>query len=225
MVEAISQLDPKVTRYLRNGTVIGFCIFIAILLYSTALTGSQQFSFIVIDFILILPCCLILLIFWQRPSTLLYIWRQEQKAAMRTIGLTQIPDFSESEIHALRGCEIVGGEFEYKINSPRSVVIAMFDNDNIVVRELFNNPEVKPGVHTFEYAFDATVYTDEFYYIRMIMNGDIALEGKPLIKRRRINESGIDIIMAIEPLRVGNEVQGAVVVEQTTNNILAEKKK
>ena len=54
---------------------------------------------------------------------------------------------------------------------------------------------------------------------------DTALSGKSFTARRKINGTDAEIIMAAEPLWGGKEIQGAVVVEQTTNNILAEKKR
>jgi len=72
----------------------------------------------------------------------------------------------------------MSGKFEYKFNKPKAITIAMFNKDNIVVRELFRNPRVEPGLHVLEYKFDATQYKDEFYYIRLLADGDILLTGK-----------------------------------------------
>ncbi|MBT3302062.1 MAG: hypothetical protein HOM80_08595 [Bacteroidetes bacterium] len=72
----------------------------------------------------------------------------------------------------------IGGEFEYKFRTDKSVTIAMFDTNNIVVRELFKNPLVKPGYHKFEYEFDGSIYTDEVYFIKLIVNGEVKLNLK-----------------------------------------------
>lgn len=72
----------------------------------------------------------------------------------------------------------MSGKFEYKFNKPKAITIAMFNKNNIVVRELFRNPRVEPGLHILEYKFDATQYKDEFYYIRLLADGDIVLSGK-----------------------------------------------
>ena len=82
----------------------------------------------------------------------------------------------------------MGGEFKYKLSQQRSISIAMFDKNNIVVRELYNNPAVPTGVHTFNYEFDASCFTDDFYYIRMIEDHRIVLEGKIDIPKK--NDTG-----------------------------------
>ena len=72
----------------------------------------------------------------------------------------------------------MGGSFDYKLSQPRSISIAMFDKNNIVVRELFKNDLVKAGQHHFEYYFDASAFTDDYYFIRLMADGVIKLELK-----------------------------------------------
>jgi len=67
----------------------------------------------------------------------------------------------------------IGGEFEYKLSKPRSIHIAMFDINGILVRELFRNDHVETGYHYFDYQFDAQTYTDELYYIKLIVDGTV----------------------------------------------------
>jgi len=76
----------------------------------------------------------------------------------------------------------IGGSFEFASSRKMSVVVAMFDRNNIVVRELYKNPDVEPGTHKFNYEFDATVYKDDYYYIRFIANDDIKLSRKVSMK-------------------------------------------
>lgn len=78
----------------------------------------------------------------------------------------------------------MGGEFSYNLYQNRSIIIAMFDKDNIVVRELYKNMVEKPGDHKMKFEFDATAYTDDFYYIKVIDNGDVAIEMKVDIPKR-----------------------------------------
>lgn len=52
----------------------------------------------------------------------------------------------------------------------------MFDENNIVVRELYKNDSCSQGRHEMEFKFDATEYTDEFYYVRLLENGEIMVE-------------------------------------------------
>lgn len=54
---------------------------------------------------------------------------------------------------------------------------------------------------------------------------DEALQGRALTARRSVAGYGSEIVVAVEPLFGGEEILGAVVVEQTTDNILSEKQK
>ncbi len=72
----------------------------------------------------------------------------------------------------------MGGDFSYKIPHPASVYIAMFDKNGIVVRELYRNASVSAGAHTFEFKFDASVYTEPFYYFKLIVDNDIKVSRK-----------------------------------------------
>ena len=72
----------------------------------------------------------------------------------------------------------IGGEYNYSFPKQTAIQIAMFDTNEILVRELFNNPAVAPGEHKFEYKFDASVYTDSLYLIRFIADNEIQLEGE-----------------------------------------------
>jgi hypothetical protein len=78
----------------------------------------------------------------------------------------------------------MSGEFSYNLYENRSITIAMFDKDNIVVRELYKNTVEKPGDHKLKFEFDATAYTDDFYYLKVIDNGDVAIEMKVDIPKR-----------------------------------------
>jgi len=78
----------------------------------------------------------------------------------------------------------MSGEFSYNLYENRSITIAMFDKDNIVVRELYKNTVEKPGDHKLKFEFDATAYTDDFYYLKVIDNGDVAIEMKVEIPKR-----------------------------------------
>jgi len=70
------------------------------------------------------------------------------------------------------------GRFEFDLYDEKEIIIAMCDKDNIVVRELYKNLQCKPGKHKQEYKFDATQYRDEFYFIRLIEEGEVVLELK-----------------------------------------------
>nr|NQU88827.1 hypothetical protein [Bacteroidota bacterium] len=79
----------------------------------------------------------------------------------------------------------MGGEFQYDLYETRSITIAMFDKDNIVVRELYKNQEVLPGPHHLKFNFDATAFEDEYYFVKVIDNGEIVINMKIDMPERR----------------------------------------
>lgn len=72
----------------------------------------------------------------------------------------------------------MSGEFNCSYPDTRAVSIAMFNKDNVIVRELYNNPEMPPGNHKLSFEFDASVYDDDYYFIRVIENGSISIDLK-----------------------------------------------
>lgn len=73
---------------------------------------------------------------------------------------------------------VIGGEFNYKFTKTSDVTIGMFNERNVIVRELLNNPETKPGKHNFSFQFDTMQYTEDTYYIRLIINGRVKVNYK-----------------------------------------------
>jgi len=72
----------------------------------------------------------------------------------------------------------VVGEFKYKFSSKNHVTLGLFNEQDVIVRELYNNPDEKPGKHTFKIAFDTKNYSDPTYYIRMVVNGEVKINMK-----------------------------------------------
>jgi len=72
----------------------------------------------------------------------------------------------------------VVGKFKYNIHNPSNITIGLFNEQDIIVRELYNNPVQESGEHLFNYAFDLTTYQDPRYYIRLIINGNIKVSLK-----------------------------------------------
>ncbi len=70
------------------------------------------------------------------------------------------------------------GKFEYKIHKSSNITIGLFNDQDIIVRELYNNPSQKAGEHLFKYAFDLATYQDPKYYVRLIINGNIKVNLK-----------------------------------------------
>ncbi|MEO8146298.1 MAG: hypothetical protein ABI723_01610 [Bacteroidia bacterium] len=69
------------------------------------------------------------------------------------------------------------GSFTYMVRQESEVLIAMFDKSNRVVRELYRNNKEPVGKKDFHFVFDSTVYQDEVYYIRLLINGEKRIEG------------------------------------------------
>ena len=90
-------------------------------------------------------------------------------------------DLYTSESEPIRVTRTVGGKFRYKFTKTTNVTIGMFDAQDIIVRELYANPETEPGEHFLEYEFNTDSFPDEVYYIRLILNGEIKInmEMKP----------------------------------------------
>lgn len=72
----------------------------------------------------------------------------------------------------------VKSRFKFRFSEESAVTIAMFDEDNIVVRELYNNPNEPAGEHYLEFEYDVEVYTDKAYYVRLIRDEEIKVSMK-----------------------------------------------
>jgi len=88
----------------------------------------------------------------------------------------QIPVFPALEETLIT--RTVGGKFKYKCLKTSAITIGMFNDDDIIVKELYNNPETPAGVHKLAYEFDTLVYPDDVYYIRLIIDGQIKINFK-----------------------------------------------
>jgi hypothetical protein len=72
----------------------------------------------------------------------------------------------------------VKSRFKFYFSEESAVTIAMFDEDNIVVRELYSNPNEAAGTHYLEFEYDVEVYTDKAYYVRLIRDEEIEVSMK-----------------------------------------------
>jgi hypothetical protein len=68
----------------------------------------------------------------------------------------------------------IGFNYSWKV----AVSVGLFNTDNVVLRELYNNPALPPGEHKVAYAFDNSVYTDSVYYARLIVDGVVKINRK-----------------------------------------------
>lgn len=87
-------------------------------------------------------------------------------------------DDYERNFRSVRSKVTVGGAFTFKASFPMAVEIGLFNEDGTMIRELFNDPETPPGEHRVEYAFDHSVYTDRYYTVKMIADGDVFLKNR-----------------------------------------------
>lgn len=97
-----------------------------------------------------------------------------------------VPEYDPEDLYMVDDNPIVvsrtvGGKFRYKFSKTSNVTIGMFDAQDIIVRELHANPETEPGEHFLNYEFNVDSYPDDFYYIRLIIDGKIKInmEMKP----------------------------------------------
>lgn len=76
----------------------------------------------------------------------------------------------------------VSGKYAFKFAFEKQVLIGMYNTQNVLVRELYKNEHEAPGAKTVEYAFDATVYTDPVYFMRLYVNGEKRMETRMDLK-------------------------------------------
>lgn len=74
--------------------------------------------------------------------------------------------------------ETIGGMFEFSFPVSKKIHIAMFNPSGTLVRELYYNTGETPGVHKINFEFDYTVYTDEYYTIKLIADDEVILASK-----------------------------------------------
>lgn len=70
------------------------------------------------------------------------------------------------------------GVMNFRFSESHSISIGLFNERDVLVRELYNNPAEPAGMRKVEYAFDNTVYTDPVYYVRLVKDGDILMNRK-----------------------------------------------
>jgi len=76
----------------------------------------------------------------------------------------------------------MSGNFFFQLNKTKKVLIGMFTENGVLVRELYNNPTCATGNHKIEYAFDASVYADPIYHFKLITDEYIWID-MPVGKR------------------------------------------
>ncbi|MCB9033692.1 MAG: hypothetical protein H6553_07635 [Chitinophagales bacterium] len=74
--------------------------------------------------------------------------------------------------------EKLSGSFTFGFKSAKDIQVAMFNTDGILVRELFNQKQVPPTKNRIEYAFDFNTYTDDTYFVKLIVDNKVLMDRK-----------------------------------------------
>jgi hypothetical protein len=72
----------------------------------------------------------------------------------------------------------VSGSFTMELASPKNIHIAMFDTNNILVKELYKNPSTPKGETSLEYAFNSLAFQEDTCFIKLVMDGNILMNRK-----------------------------------------------
>lgn len=67
----------------------------------------------------------------------------------------------------------VSGELDFGIYQDYNIQVGMFDPNGVLVREIYNEPNCKKGLHKLKYTFELTEYTEEFYDFKLIRNAKV----------------------------------------------------
>lgn len=70
------------------------------------------------------------------------------------------------------------GKFEYSLVRTSAITIGLFNAQNTIVRELLNTPAMPRGEHSLNFEFDMSAYTNQVYFVRLIIDGEIKLSYK-----------------------------------------------
>jgi hypothetical protein len=76
----------------------------------------------------------------------------------------------------------LSGFYEYQLASAKSVEVAMFNDRNILVRELLKKHVSTPGKHRFDYTFDGNAFEEDVYFVRLIVEDKIVLSRRIPLK-------------------------------------------
>lgn len=75
----------------------------------------------------------------------------------------------------------LSGKVHLELGTASKVVVGMYNSSNVIVRELYNNPTLI-GAHDVKYEFDASLYSDPFYYIGLMVDGQFKIKQKVVLK-------------------------------------------
>ena len=72
---------------------------------------------------------------------------------------------------------VVGGEIVFNTSSVMEVEWSLFNEDGILLREIYNGP-IGPGEVTLDFEYDAEVYSDPIYYLKLVADGELMYNRK-----------------------------------------------
>lgn len=82
-------------------------------------------------------------------------------------------DERKIEFYSNQFTDKISGFFEYDIKNQSEVMIAMFNTQGIIVREIYYNPSERMGKRRFDFSFDGSVYPAEAYLFKLIIDGSV----------------------------------------------------
>lgn len=115
------------------------------------------------------------------PDTILSLDLQQQVAAIRKEKIPEKLQVSNSYQYNYYYGELkieLSGYFNYDIYKARNIEIAMFNDRGVLVRELMRKDVSSAGNHRLDYKFDASVYDEDVYYVKLIMDDRIMVSRK-----------------------------------------------
>lgn len=71
---------------------------------------------------------------------------------------------------------MVYGSFEMNFSREKNVHIAMFNAQNVIVKELFKNPQTPVGKTALNYEFNSLEYEDEVYFVKLVVDGEVIMK-------------------------------------------------
>jgi hypothetical protein len=77
----------------------------------------------------------------------------------------------------------VSGRLNFSLFKDATVLVGLFNKHNVQVRELYYKAQAPEGEHSVFYEFDSTVYTDDYYYVKTIVNEKVLFDRKFEMKR------------------------------------------
>jgi hypothetical protein len=108
----------------------------------------------------------------------LYNVNQVRALGKLTNGKRESILFNYTEESEIQRVAIVSGSFSMEFGFPRNVHIGMFNMQNVIVRELYNNPKTPTGKTRIAYEFNSLEFPDEEYTIFLVVNGEIMMKRK-----------------------------------------------